>query len=74
MSEPVICVENIAKSFGSQQVLQDVSLSISAGQTFVNAKDRVHVLGSTLDGNRQLFYNCVLVAWQKKDLLTCTFA
>ena len=34
MSEPVICVENIAKSFGSQQVLQDVSLSISAGQTF----------------------------------------
>lgn len=34
MSEPVIHVDKLAKSFGSQQVLQDVSLSIPAGQTF----------------------------------------
>ena len=34
MSEAVICVKKLAKSFGTQQVLQDVSLSIPAGQTF----------------------------------------
>ncbi len=34
MSEPAIRVDQLAKSFGSQQVLQDVSLSITAGQTF----------------------------------------
>ena len=34
MSEPVIRVDKLTKSFGTQQVLQDVSLSIPAGQTF----------------------------------------
>ena len=34
MSEPVIWVDRLAKSYGSQQVLQNVSLSIPAGQTF----------------------------------------
>ena len=34
MSEPVIHADKLAKSFGTQQVLQDVSLSIPEGQTF----------------------------------------
>jgi ABC-2 type transport system ATP-binding protein len=34
MSEPAICVDKLAKAFGSQQVLHDVSLNIPAGQTF----------------------------------------
>lgn len=33
MSEPAIRVNQLAKSFGNQQVLQDVSLSVPAGQT-----------------------------------------
>jgi len=34
MSEPVIYIGKLAKSFGNHQVLRDVSLSIPAGQTF----------------------------------------
>lgn len=34
MTEPAIRVELLAKSFGSQKVLENVSLSIPAGQTF----------------------------------------
>jgi ABC-2 type transport system ATP-binding protein len=34
MSEPAIRVHQLAKTYGSQQVLQSVSLSIPAGQTF----------------------------------------
>jgi ABC-2 type transport system ATP-binding protein len=34
MSDLVIRIERLAKSFGQQQVLHDVSLSIPAGQTF----------------------------------------
>jgi ABC-2 type transport system ATP-binding protein len=34
MSEPIICVDKLAKSFGTHQVLRDVSLNIPAGQTF----------------------------------------
>src|SRR4051794_7474488 len=34
MSEPAISVDRLVKSYGSQQVLQGVSLSIPAGQTF----------------------------------------
>ena len=34
MSEPAIRVDQLAKSYGSQQVLQNVSLSIPTGQTF----------------------------------------
>lgn len=34
MSGPAIHVDQLAKSFGTQQVLHDVSLSIPAGQTF----------------------------------------
>lgn len=33
MSEPAIRVDELAKSYGAQQVLRDVSLSIPAGQT-----------------------------------------
>lgn len=34
MSEPAIVLDNLAKRFGANQVLHDVSLSIPAGQTF----------------------------------------
>jgi ABC-2 type transport system ATP-binding protein len=34
MSETMICVEGLAKSFGTHKVLQHVSLSIPEGQTF----------------------------------------
>ncbi len=34
MNEPAIRVDQLAKSYGSQQVLKNVSLSIPAGQTF----------------------------------------
>lgn len=34
MSEPAIILDNLAKSYGSEQVLRDVSLTIPAGQTF----------------------------------------
>lgn len=34
MSEPIIHVGKLAKSFGSHQVLRDVSLTVPAGQTF----------------------------------------
>jgi ABC-2 type transport system ATP-binding protein len=34
MSKPVICVDRLAKSFGSHQVLREVSLNIPEGQTF----------------------------------------
>ncbi len=34
MSKSVICVDKLAKSFGSHQVLRDVSLNIPEGQTF----------------------------------------
>jgi ABC-type multidrug transport system ATPase subunit len=34
MNEPAIRVDQLAKSFGSQQVLRDVSFSVPAGQTF----------------------------------------
>jgi ABC-2 type transport system ATP-binding protein len=34
MSKSVICVDKLAKSFGSHQVLREVSLNIPEGQTF----------------------------------------
>ena len=34
MSKSVICVDKLAKSFGSNQVLRAVSLNIPEGQTF----------------------------------------
>lgn len=34
MNEPAIIIEKLAKSYGHNQVLQDVSLTIPAGQTF----------------------------------------
>lgn len=34
MSEPAICVDQLSKSFGSRQVLHELTLSIPAGQTF----------------------------------------
>lgn len=34
MNEPAIAIHKLAKMYGSQQVLQDVSLTIPAGQTF----------------------------------------
>lgn len=34
MSEPMICVDKLAKSFGTHEVLREVSLNIAAGQTF----------------------------------------
>lgn len=34
MNEPAIAIRQLSKSYGTQQVLQDVSLTVPAGQTF----------------------------------------